>query len=90
MSLWTVTGGALRELTAEEREASASRPKQDPKRPSAPLRPVAGREHDAARASEALAVLCSLARGDERMRKEIVRALIDARVVEVVREDGGR
>lgn len=60
-------------------------PKMDPERPSANLRPVAGRERAASRANAALAELLSLTGGDERMRGEIVRALIASGVVEVDR-----
>lgn len=79
MSLWAITGGAL-----QEAPRAASQPRQDPERPSGPLRTVSGREVDAERAARALAVLHEIT-GDERLQVDGVRALIRAGVVEVDR-----
>lgn len=59
--------------------------KQDPERPSAPSRSVAGREKDAEVARAARDALLRLTRGDDRLRGEIERALIVAGVLEVDR-----
>lgn len=58
-------------------------------RPSARLRPVAGREDAAAVCDRALRTLLAFA-NDERMVQEVRRALIVAGVVEADREDGER
>lgn len=64
---------------------AASKP-LDPQRPSAPLRPVAGREDAARVCDRALRTLLTFAH-DERMEQEIRRALIAAGVVEVERSE---
>ena len=61
-------------------------PRHDPERPSAPLCPAPGREHDAHAAERALATLLALT-GDERMESEVRRALIRAGVVRVERSE---
>lgn len=55
-------------------------------RPSAPLRPVAGREDAARVCDRALRTLLTFA-PDERMHAEIRRALIAAEIVEVERSE---
>ena len=56
-------------------------PKRDPERPSAPSRPVAGREADAEIARAARDALLRLTRGDDRLRGEIEREPLHQRAV---------
>ena len=75
MSLFVISGGAMREAPAL---------KHDPERPRGMLRAVAGRETDAVRAAQMLADLWQLTH-DEQAQKDAVRALIRAGIVEVAR-----